>query len=397
VIARLAEPGSKLRTVDHLRRYMGVDVSVDSIYRCLDRLNAGAKEQVEQIAFAHTRSVLGGRVSIVFYDMTTLHFEAEQEDDLRRMGYSKAGKHQNPQILLGLLVGLGGLVIGYDIFEGNIFEGHTLIPFLKAIEQRFGVKKPIVVSDAGLLSRDNIKALADQRYTYIIGARLRNQPEAVKALVHACPWADGLARIVHAQGKRRLVVAYSSKRATKDAHARKRGLERLEKNLRAGRLAKASINNKGYNRYLVMEGQVDVRIDYERYAADQRWDGLKGYVTNTALAPKRVIEHYGQLWQIEKAFRISKTDLRIRPVFHRLRRRIEGHVCIAFAAYAVYKELERVLKKEKAPCSAARAIELTLNMYSIDIRLPTTGEPRSVVLGMDQEQNTLYQIILRNF
>lgn len=397
VIARLYEPGSKLRTADHMERYMGVSTSVDSIYRFMDRLYAGLKTQVEQIAFAHTQRVLGGKVSIVFYDMTTLHFEASDEDDLRRMGYSKAGKHQNPQIYLGLLVGLGGLTIGYDIFEGNIYEGHTLIPFLVAIQQRFGVKKPIVVADAGLLTNANIKALEDQQYTYIIGARLRNQPDTVKALIHAHPWMDGLAKNVHRQGKCRLVVAYSSKRAAKDAHARRRGLERLEKNLRAGKLTKANINNKGYNRYLVMEGQVDVRIDYERYSADQRWDGLKGYVTNTKLTPKRIIEHYGQLWQIEKAFRVSKTDLRIRPIYHRLRRRIEGHICIAFCAYTIYKELERILRKEKAPFSVTRAIELTYNMYCIDIHLPSNGEPRSVMLRLDHQQSILHQIVLRNF
>lgn len=396
VIARLYEPGSKLRTADHMQRYLGVSTTVDSIYRFMDRLHEGLKTRVEQIAFAHTERVLGGKVSVVFYDMTTLHFEAEQEDDLRRMGYSKAGKNQNPQIYLGLLVGSGGLAIGYDIFEGNIFEGHTLIPFLTAIEQRFGVKKPIVVADAGLLTNANIKSLEDQRYTYIIGARLRSQPETVKALVHAQPWADGLARNVHVQGRHRLIVAYSDKRAAKDAHARKRGLERLEKNLRTGRLTKASINNKGYNRYLAMEGRVDVRIDYERYTADQRWDGLKGYVTNTKLTPERIIEHYGQLWQIERAFRISKTDLRIRPVFHRLRRRIESHICIAFCAYTIYKELERNLQMNKAPFSASRAIDLTLNMYAIDIRLPTNGEPRSVMLRMDSEQEILHRSVLRN-
>jgi len=397
VIARLYEPGSKLRTVDHMQRFMGVNTSVDRIYRFMDRLHAGLKTQVEQIAFAHTQRVLGGKVSIVFYDMTTLHFEASAEDDLRRMGYSKAGKHQEPQIYLGLLVGLGGLTIGYDIFEGNIFEGHTLIPFLAAIQQRFGVTKPIVVADAGLLTNANIKALEDQQYTYIIGARLRKQPDAVKALIHAQPWVDGLARNVDKKGKRRLVVAYSDKRAAKDAHARKRGLDRLEKNLRSGKLTKSSINNKGYNRYLVMEGQVDVRIDYERYSADQRWDGLKGYVTNTKLPPKRIIAHYGQLWQIEKAFRISKTDLRIRPIFHRLRKRIEGHICIAFCAYTIYKELERVLQKEKAPFSVTRAIELTHNMYCIDIHLPSNGEPRSVMLRLDDQQSILHQIVLRNF
>lgn len=397
VIARLYEPGSKLKTIDYLYRFMGVSTTVDSLYRAMDRLQAELKPQVEQIAFAHARRILGGKVSVVFYDMTTLHFEASDEDDLRRKGYSKTGKHQEPQIFLGLLVGLGGVVIGYDIYEGNISEGRTLIPFLSAIQQRFAVKKPIVVADAGLLSRANIEALEQEHYTYIIGARLRNQPDAVKELIHGQQWGDGLARTVHAQGKRRLVVAYSAKRAAKDAHSRKRGLERLEKNLRAGRLTKASINNKGYNRYLVMKGQVEVSISHERYQADARWDGLKGYVTNTGLSPKRVIEHYGQLWQIEKAFRISKTDLVIRPIYHRLRRRIEGHICIAFCAYTVYKELERILYKEKAPFSVGRAAELTHNMYQVNVILPTTGEPRSILLRMGEEQELLRGIIQRNF
>ncbi|MGB4666041.1 MAG: transposase, partial [Bacteroidales bacterium] len=128
VIARLAFPLSKLKTVDYLYRYQGKSIKVDTVYRFLDKLSDKLKPQIEQIAFAHTLQVLGGKVSVVFYDLTTLHFETSDEDDLRKIGFSKDGKHQCPQIYLGLLVGMGGYAIGYDIFEGNIYEGHTLIP-----------------------------------------------------------------------------------------------------------------------------------------------------------------------------------------------------------------------------------------------------------------------------
>ena len=131
VLARLAFPLSKLKTIDYLYRIQGVILDADCVYRFLDKLNNQLKNQVEQIAFAHTLNILQGNISIVFYDMTTLYFEASDEDDLRKAGFSKDGKHQNPQIFLGLLVGLGGYAIGYDVFEGNIYEGHTLIPFIE--------------------------------------------------------------------------------------------------------------------------------------------------------------------------------------------------------------------------------------------------------------------------
>ncbi len=143
VLARLAFPLSKLKTIDYLYRFQGVMLDIDAIYRFLDNLNGRLKEQVEKIAFPHTAKVLRGNISIVFYDMTTLYFEASDEDDLRKTGFSKDGKHQNPQIYLGLLVGLGGYAIGYDIFEGSIYEGHTLIPFLEKIQPNLSSTSPL--------------------------------------------------------------------------------------------------------------------------------------------------------------------------------------------------------------------------------------------------------------
>lgn len=180
VISRLAFPLSKLKTVDYLYRYQGVSIDIDSVYRFLDKLNATHKAQVEQITYKRTLKILNNTISIVFYDMTTIYFEASDEDDLRKTGFSKDGKHQNPQIFLGLLVGIGGYAIGYDIFNGSIYEGHTLIPVIEKLSAKFNLSKPIVVADAGLLSIDNIKSLEEKGYEYILGARPKSETKEIK-------------------------------------------------------------------------------------------------------------------------------------------------------------------------------------------------------------------------
>ena len=397
VITRLFHPGSKLKAIDYLHRFLNVDLQVDEIYRFLDQLRGQLKGQVEQIAFEHTKRVLGGEISIVFYDLTTLHFEAADEDDLRRTGFSKVGKHKNPQIYLGLLVGLHGFAIGYDIFEGNIYEGHTLLPTIEKFEERYNLDKPVIIADAGLLNKENISMLESNGYQYILGARIKNETQKVKDRILAEPWQEGHSISIGKGKGQRIVVAYSDKRAAKDRHNRERGLSRLEKSLKRGRLTKANINNRGYNKYLKLTGEVQVEIDYDKYNADQRWDGLKGYITNTSFRAKQIIDNYNNLWMIEKAFRISKTDLKIRPIYHRLRHRIEGHICISFTAYSIYKELERVLKAENTYLSVKRAAELTHNMYQINVLLPESKHMKSILLRMSQEQGDLYQIILKYF
>ena len=397
VIARLAFPLSKLKTIDYLYRYQGTILDIDAVYRFLDKLNKKLKPQVEQIAFTHTKKVLNNNISVVFYDMTTLYFEASDEDDLRQTGFSKDGKHQCPQIYIGLLVGLGGYAIGYDIFEGSTYEGHTLIPFIEKISQKFNLNKPIVIADAGLLSNDNIKALESNGYEYILGARIKNETERIKSQILSSSFADGTIKSYPKTKQTRLIVGYSTNRAQKDAYNRKRGLTRLEKQVNRGKLTKANINNKGYNKYLKLTGDVLIEIDYDKYNKDQVWDGLKGYVTNTQLSDHEVVENYKNLWYIEKAFRMSKTDLRIRPIYHRLQNRIEAHICISFTAYCIYKELERVLYAEKSSLSLKKAAELTHNMYQITYTLPESKHTKSRLLNMDDDQTELYQIINKNF
>jgi len=203
--------------------------------------------------------------------------------------------------------------------------------------------------------------------------------------------------VIKKSSNTRLIVTYANKRAAKDEHNRKRGLQRLEKQIKSGKLTKSSINNKGYNKYLKLDGEISIEIDYEKFKQDSAWDGLKGYITNTKLSDKEVVENYKNLWHIEKAFRMSKTDLRIRPVYHRLRHRIEAHICITFTAYCIYKELERVLYKEKSRLSLRKVVESTHNMYEITYTLLESKHTKSKLLKMSDEQAEVYQIIGKFF
>lgn len=365
VISRITHPGSKLKLSEYLKDTGRSDISVYSIYRFLDKLNSSLKHKIEDISFQHTHKLLGGKIGVIFYDMTTIYFESSQPDDFRITGFSKEGKHQNPQILLGLLVGSNGYPIGYETFEGNTFEGHTLIPVLERFSKRFSLKKPVVVADAGLLSKNNIESLCQNGYEFILGARIRNETQDVMENINKLDLAHGQIGLIAKSDGSKLYISYSSKRSEKDRFNRERGLKKLEKSLTAGRLTKGNINNRGYNKYLRMEGSVSITIDYNKFYEDEKWDGLKGYLTNTDLSGEEVVENYNNLWKIEKAFRISKTDLKIRPIYHRLRDRIEAHICISFVSYVIYKELERMLQKNHAVLSMEKAIELINKMYEV--------------------------------
>ena len=396
-IARLSYPTSKVKTVDYLYRYRGITISVDQIYQFLDKLSNIYKKQVEAIAYEYTKKTLK-TISVVFYDMTTLYFESEDEDDLRRIGFSKDGKFQKPQIMIGLLVGQHGYPIGYDIFPGNTFEGHTLLPVLENIQKKYGFKKkPIVIADAALLSKKNLENLSEQKYQFIIGGRIKNESDKIKQKIFKktqnLKIKDGQGFSFKKSDGTRLIVTYSDKRQKKDAYNRERGVRKLRQKIKSGRLTKESINNRGYNKFLILKGKVEVQINESKIIEDQQWDGLKGYATNTKLSPIQTAENYKHLWQIEKAFRISKTDLRVRPIYHYRQRRIEAHICIAFAAYTIYKELERLLNKHKIGFSPKRASELTHNMYQLSFTLPHYKRENKIILKMDAQQQALYDMI----
>ena len=348
---------------------------------------------MEEITWQHTRRIMEGKIEMVFYDMTTLYFEAADEDDLRKTGFSKDGKPQCPQIFLGLLVTCGGNPIGYEIFEGNIFEGHTFIPVLERMESKYGLGKPVVIADSGLLSKKNIQSLEKEGYQYILGARPKNETVEIKQQILALGLKDGEVATIKKDDGTRLILSMTDKRAGKDARNREKGLKRLQKRVNSGKLTKSSINNRGYNKYLKMEGEITITIDMEKYLADAAWDGIKGNITNTSLAEKMVMENYQKLWYIERAFRMNKSDLMIRPIYHRLKNRIDGHICICFTAYTIMLELERLLQEAKSEITLNKAQELTKNMYQLTYQLPNTKRIMTRILNMDQQQEELYRLV----
>lgn len=272
-------------------------------------------------------------------------------------------------------------------------EKKTFIPLLKRAQAKFGFPAPIVIADAGLLSWENIEALVSDGYEYILGARIKNEKETVKQRILSLNLREGQVASIKTDDDLRIVVSYTEKRRKKDAFNRAKGLQRLQTKVASGKVSKKHINNRGYNKYLRLQGEATISIDHEAFEKDAVWDGLKGYVTNTKLTDEEVIANYHNLWFIERAFRMNKTDLQIRPMYHRLRNRIEGHICICFCAYVLQLEMERLLKAAQSNITVERARELVKTMYALTYTKPGHTRPTKVMLSMDNEQAELYRLV----
>ena len=383
VLFRLVYPKSKLKTTEYLRRYSKKNYSEDDVYRYMDKLNDNQKDLVQQISFEHTLKVISQGIQVVFYDVTTIYFETDCEDDLRKTGFSKEGKHQNPQIVLGLLVSEGGYPLAYDIFEGKQYEGHTMLPIINGFRDKYKLERLVVVADSGLLSSQNINELIANNYEFILGARIKNEKQEIKDEIQKLNLKNGECKTIK-KGDLSLIITYSEHRAKKDKYNRDKGIKRLEKSLKTGKLTKTSINNRGYNKFLEMDGDVQLTLDQQKIKNDEKWDGLKGYITNSNLSENEILDNYKQLWMIEKAFRIAKTDLKIRPVFHYKRRRIEAHICLNFVAYKVYKELERQLKIMQSDLSPEKVIEIVQSIYQIEAIAPNKTIYKKLLLISDE-------------
>lgn len=288
-----------------------------------------------------------------------------------------------------MLVSTGGYPLAYEIFEGNKFEGYTMLPIIDAFKEKYKLEKLIVTADSGLLSKQNISELQEKDYEFILGARIKNETKKIKDEILSLKLSHGDSRVIKKDDTLKLIISYSDKRAKKDKHNRERGLLKLEKRIKSGKLTKSSINNRGYNKYLILDGEINISIDNKKFEQDAKWDGLKGYLTNTNLSKDKVIENYSHLWRIEKAFRVSKHDLKIRPIYHRLQRRIEAHIIINFASYKIYKELERQLNEKKSDLSPEKAIEIAKTIYSVKIRVQNSKDTITKTLILNEEQNNL--------
>ena len=389
VAARLCQPMSKMATVEYLKSHFDEDVSLSKIYRYLDKLYNTQQEAVQRISVDHTLSVLGGRVEMLFYDVTSLYFESFAEDDLRAPGFSKDGKTAETQIILGLLVCENGYPLSYSIFNGAQYEGYTMIPIIDDFKQRFGLNDFVVVADSGFMIKRNISMLRSGGYKFIVGGRIRKVDNETAKWVISLPHEDGQYHERVMDNGDRLIVSYSSKRAAKDALNRTKGVERLRNAFASGKITKDKINKRGYSKFLEIDKDVDVRICNEKIREDEKWDGLKGYVTNTSLPPDEVVAQYHGLWVVERAFRISKGTIETRPVFHFTEKRIEAHVCLCFVAYKVYKELERVIAELDLGMSVDTVMRIAKTITTIRIKLPLNDKVIAKTMMLTPEQLAL--------
>lgn len=368
VISRLLYPGSKLELINYLSYFKNIDITSDKIYRFLDSLYQDEiKSRIETCVFEHTKRVMNGEIIVTFYDVTTLYFESESEDDLRRVGFSKEGKIARPQIQLGLFTTLEGYPLSFEVYEGNKYEGHTLIDVLKKFQDRFQLdKKPIVVADRGMLNNDNIAYLENNNYKYILAYKIKNisndLKEEIKNLTFiddnvthniefkkVIPFADENDKKQTIHVNQRLVLSYSTQRAKKDRYNRNKAVQRLENKIKSSKtITKKDLKLSYYAKYIDLDdnnSKITFNINNQKIIEDEKLDGIKGFVTNDfTLTANEIIEHYNNQYEVERAFRISKTDLKIRPIYHRLETRIKAHILISFVSYAIYKEFERKLK-----------------------------------------------------
>ncbi len=347
VLARIANPASKMASVDTLEEDFGITIDLDKVYRMMDKLDDDAIDRLKAITYENTLNLLGGKIDVIFYDATTVYFESFTSDELKKCGYSKDKKFGQPQVLLALMVTSDGLPVDYEVFSGDTYEGHTLIPALASIRNKYNIDKVVFVADSGMLSEDNIRkleSLEEESFEYIVGARLKNMDGSIKDKIldnrNYKKITDGYKIAQFSYKGKKLVVSWRADRALKDASDRRKAIEKLKAKLKKSKSPKGHLSNSGYRKYLKVEGKSTVLLDEEKIASDSLWDGLCGVVTNADLPDVEILAKYNDLWNVEASFRVTKHDLAVRPVFHWKPRRIKAHIGICFAAYTLVKHME---------------------------------------------------------
>ena len=384
VLARIVEPTSK---ADALRVMAEIGVpppSLRTIFRCLARcVEDDYRAVLATACLTRAASRRAGAASLVLYDCTTLYFETDDEDGLRKVGMSKE-RRVDPQIQVGLLVDPCGFPLELHCFEGNKAETKTPVPVLEAFQARHGVTDMVVVADAGMLSASNLNALEDAGFGFIVGSRITRAPYDLAGHFarHGDHFADGeileSSRVMgtgaHAR-TRRVVYQYSFKRRKRDDKAINAMIERAEKIAEGTRPLKK-------DRFLKIDGATK-GVDWALVERARQLAGLKGYVTNLPAATmtgSAVIAAYHDLWRVEQSFRMAKSDLRARPIFHHTKDSIEAHLTVVFAALAISRHLQETtgasIKKIVQTLRTVRSATIEINgqRLTLDPELPAAAK-----------------------
>ncbi|MEE9905679.1 MAG: IS1634 family transposase [Chlorobium sp.] len=379
-LMRIIEPASKLMTLELLESHFNVQYSRRTLHRMLPKL-LEHQAAIESAAIQTARDDMQEKYSLVLYDVTTLYFESFKEYNFQKPGFSKDNKPMQPQIVIGLITTRSGFPVMHEVFEGNTFEGHTMLAILKRFQERVGKTKPVIIADAAMLSKTNMQELEKEGYCYIVGARLANTAAGfIDQIDRKLPRTDKAVRRFdygHAVENAAMICEFSDARYKKDKREFdkqvKRALVLLEKN-EPGRRAKFVKKSK--------EKDKPFMFDTALQAKTEKLLGVKGFVSNIpeeTMSSADVISYYRDLWHVEQAFRMSKSDLQARPIFHRTQDSIRGHMLICFMGLMMGKYLEintrrslRQLRKE------------LLNVHEAHIRDEQTGEVH--VMQMDTDE-----------
>jgi transposase len=363
VIIRIVEPASKLRSLELLNEFFNIEYLRQDFYRCLPKF-VSLKDQIERKTSALAGQEFDFDFSLVFYDVTTLYFETFHSDELRQTGFSKDNKAQQPQILIGLIVNEQGFPAAYEIFKGNKFEGHTLIPIISAFKKKRRISKLTVVADAAMLSLDNVKALKASGLSYIVGARVGNLSKTlIEKISSELNCQDGKSiRLATEHGQ--LICGFSLKRYRKDKIDMAKQLKKAEA------LLKNPTKTKRI-KFIASQNKNRLELNNELIVKTKLLLGVKGYYTNLpeTVNNSMIIQQYHNLWRVEQSFRVAKSDLEIRPIFHFKEQAIQTHILICFMALAICKYLE--IKTAK---SIKQIIRHLKNVTDVRIKNGLTGE-----------------------
>ncbi len=361
VLLRLAAPGdSKRAHARHLSKEDGLEVPVEKFYRMMDAVTDTRIRRLQSLVAHEVTGLLDGKVDVLFFDVTTLSFASDKEDALRKKGYSKDGKPHRVQVVLALIQTQQGLPIGYELFAGNTAEVTTLEPAIAELKQRFMLERVVFVADAGMMSKENLALLRSRGYDYVVAARMRSMGAQVTEQItgpqdrQEAPNGRKVAeRLI---GGQRLILRYCPKKAAKDAHTREEAIEKAKKRLTAG------IKGKGKGGRFLQVDRGAVRLNEEAIEKDKEFDGLHGVWTSleaSLASPQQVVAQYRELWRIEEGFRVLKSTLAVRPIFHWTERRVQAHVAICFVAFAVLRILRyryNTMHGGNEPLSEARIL-----------------------------------------
>ncbi len=401
VMARIANPTSKRASVIQLEKDFGVKLSLEGVYKMMDKLDEQAIEKIELQSYENAKRILKEKINVVFYDCTTLYFESFSEDELKQNGYSKDMKFNQPQVLLGLISTREGLPVGYGLYAGSQYEGSTLKDAIKKLKEKYEVDKVTVVADSGLLSQENQENLESDELEYILGARIKNMTKKIESQIldkskYVQLQEDSSEKMIEISltEKKRLIVTYSPKRADKDKADREKAVKKLKVKINKSKNPASLISNYGYKKYLKIEGETKVELDKVKLAKSAAWDGLHGIITNKKdLSVKEALEYYHQLWQIEENFRISKHDLRIRPIHHWTPKRVKAHIAISFMALVCVRHLEYRVKRQYKKLSPEVIKNELLHSQCSILKDITTNKKYCLPSRTTKEMKKIYQTV----